>query len=97
GQDLVEGKMTLTLFYSIQGATKTEKDKVNKILVKESFDEQELSFIFEIVSKYKGADKTKDSAKIYADKAKESLTYLPTNEFNKSLDMLADFVVERTN
>lgn len=97
GQDLVEGKMTLPLFYSIQDATKTEKDKVSKILVKESFDEQELSFIFEIVSKYKGADKTKDSAKIYADKAKESLTYLPVNEFNKSLDMLADFVVERTN
>jgi len=40
---------------------------------------------------------TKDSAKTYIDKAKESLTYLPVNEFNKSLDMLADFVVERRN
>jgi octaprenyl-diphosphate synthase len=95
GQDLVEGKMTLPLYYSIQNATKTEKDKVSEILEKESFDEQELSFIYEIVRKYRGADRTKDSAKIYIDKAKESLSFLPINEFNKSLDMLADFVVER--
>ncbi|HSG32464.1 MAG TPA: polyprenyl synthetase family protein [Thermodesulfobacteriota bacterium] len=97
GQDLVEGKMTLPLYYSIQDATKTEQEKVSRILGKDIFDEQELSFIFEIVSKYKGVDKTKDSAKSFVNKAKESLTYLPVNEFNKSLDMLADFVVERTN
>jgi len=97
GQDLIEGKMTLPLYYSIQNTTKTEKDKVSEILRKESFDEQELSFIFEIVSKYKGADRTKDSAKTYINKAKESLTFLPVNEFNKSLDMLADFVVDRRN
>ncbi len=97
GQDLVEGKMTLPLYYSIRDASKTEQEKLNKILGKDSFDEQELSFIFEIVSKYRGADKTKDSAKSYVNKAKESLTYLPLNEFNKSLDMLADFVVERKN
>lgn len=97
GQDLVEGKMTLPLYYSIQSATRTEKDKINRILGKDNFDEKELGFIFEIVSKYKGADKTKDSAKNFIDKAKESLTFLPVNEFNKSLDMLADFVVERRN
>ncbi len=95
GQDLVEGKMTLPLYYSIQDATKTEQVKVSQILSKESFDEKELSFIFEIVRKYKGADRTKDSAKTFANKAKQSLTNLPVNEFNKSLDMLADFVVER--
>lgn len=97
GQDLVEGKMTLPLYYSIQSATKTERDKINRILGKDNFDEKELGFIFEIVSKYKGADKTKDSAKNFIYKAKESLTFLPVNEFNKSLDMLADFVVERRN
>lgn len=97
GQDLREGKMTLPLYYSIQNANTAERKQARKILQKDSFEQEELSFIFDLVRKYKGADKTKNSAKTYITKAKQSISHIPTNEFNKSLNMLADFVVERRN
>ena len=97
GQDLLEGKMTLPLYYSIQNANTAERKQARKILQKDSFEQEELSFIFDLVRKYKGADKTKNSAKTYITKAKQSISHMPTNEFNKSLNMLADFVVERRN
>lgn len=97
GQDLIEGKMTLPLFYSIQDASSNEKKKAAEILNKEEFGDEELSFILEIVRKYKGVDKTTQSAKSFIVKAKDSISIIPPNEYNKSLNSLADFIVNRRN
>ena len=97
GQDLVEGKMTLPLFYSISEASTPEKTKVNDILLKEDFQDSELDFIRDIVSRYKGVEKTKVVAKDYIHKARESLTPVPENIYKNSLGQLADFVAERNN
>jgi len=97
GQDLIEGKMTLPLFYSIQDASSNEKKKAAEILNKEEFGDKELSFILEIVRKYKGVDKTTQSAKSFIVKAKDSISIMPPNEYNKSLNSLADFIVNRRN
>ena len=97
GQDLVEGKMTLPLFYSIQKSTPSEKDKVEKILNGKEFGDDDLSFIFEIVGKYRGVDLTINSAKSFISKARESISVLPLNDYKKSLIDLADFIVNRRN
>ena len=55
GQDLIEGKMTLPLYYSIEKASKSERAKVDEILAGEDlFTEEEISFVQAIVDKYKG-------------------------------------------
>jgi octaprenyl-diphosphate synthase len=98
GQDLIEGKMTLPLYYSLKDASGKEKSKVNKILVQEDgFDDEELSFIREIVERYQGVEKTKTVAKDYIQKARSSLAAFPENTYKNSLSQLADYVAERKN
>ncbi|MCG8650639.1 MAG: polyprenyl synthetase family protein, partial [Pirellulales bacterium] len=98
GQDLVEGKMTLPLYYSIRDATDTEKSRAHDILASENgFDDGELDFIRDIVDRYNGVEKTKDVARDYIHKARESLNPVPENVYKNSLGQLADFVAERKN
>ncbi len=97
GQDLVEGKMTLPLYYSLEKATAPEKSRVNDILAREDFEDDELDFIRDIVERYKGVEKTKGIAKDYIHKARESLSPVPENIYKNSLGQLADFVAERKN
>jgi octaprenyl-diphosphate synthase len=95
GQDLIEGKMTLPLVYALKGASNREKSQVTEILQNDGFKREELDFIFRLVDKYKGVEKTKTAAKEFAGKAKEAILDLPANTCKRSLDLLADYVVER--
>lgn len=96
GQDLIEGKMTLPLFYSIQEVSSSERSKINDILLSEEvFSEDDLSFVRDIVERYKGVQKTNDMAQDYVEKAKHSISSLPDTPYKKSLDLLAEYIVDR--
>lgn len=95
GQDLNEGKITLPLVYALKGASNRERSQVMEILQNDGFKRKELNFIFSLVEKYKGVERTKAAAKEFAGKAKEAILNLPANAFKRSLDLLADYVVER--
>lgn len=96
GQDLIEGKMTLPLFYSIQKATSSEQARINEILSgEEVFSEEELSFVRDIVVRYKGVQITNDMAESFVDKAKSSISSLPDSVYKNALDSLAEYIVER--
>lgn len=96
GQDLVEGKMTLPLFYSIQKASASEQSKINEILASEDvFSEDELTFVRDVVNKYKGVQLTNDMAEDYIGKAKASISSLPESGYKESLNSLAEYIVER--
>lgn len=98
GQDLVEGKMTLPLFYSLKEASEGEKSRINDILLKgDGFSEDELGFVRELVDRYQGVDKTKDVAKNFVHKARSAVSSLPSSPYKDSLNMLADYVVDRKN
>ena len=96
GQDLIEGKMTLPLYYSIQKASSSEKMKINEILAGEQlFTEEELSFVRDIVVRYKGVQITNDMAESFVYKAKDSISSLPDSIYKNALDSLAEYIVER--
>jgi octaprenyl-diphosphate synthase len=96
GQDLIEGKMTLPLFYSIQESSSSERSKINGILVSEkAFTEDDLGFVRDIVERYKGVQKTNDMAQDYVVKAKHSISLLPDTPYKNSLDLLAEYIVDR--
>ena len=98
GQDLLEGKMTLPLFYSLKEVSDTERSRANDILLKrDGFKDDELGVIRELVEKYSGVEKTKAVAKNFIHKARSAISSLPDNTFKNSLTMLADYVVERKN
>ena len=98
GQDLVEGKMTLPLFYSLKDASEPERARISDILVKsDGFDEDELSLVREIVDRYRGVEKTKDVARNFIHKARSAISSVPEGAYKNSLGMLADYVIERTH
>lgn len=98
GQDLVEGKMTLPLFYSVKEASDGERAKIKDILAKgNGFEEEELGFVREIVDRYNGVDKTKKVARNFTHKAKSAISSVPDGDYKNSLGMLADYVIERTH
>jgi octaprenyl-diphosphate synthase len=98
GQDLIEGKMTLPLFYSIDRASGAERTKAKDILLgRDGLNEGDLGFVRDLVEKYEGVEKTKLVAKSFIHKARSAISSLPGSTCKESLGMLADYVAERKN
>ena len=98
GQDLIEGKMTLPLLYSLNEAPDSEKSRVKDILLKrDGFNDEELGFIRELVENHRGVEKTKVVAKNFIHKARSAIASVPDNSYKESLLLLADYVAERKN
>ena len=98
GQDLVEGKMTLPLFYSLALASDAERKRTREILLKrDGFADGELVFVRELVERYGGVDKTKSVARDFIHKARSAISSVPESSWKNSLIMLADYIAERRN
>jgi octaprenyl-diphosphate synthase len=98
GQDLVEGKMTLPLLYSLGKSTEAERERADAILSDgDGFTDEDLSFVRGLVDRYRGVDRTIETAKDFIHKARTAASALPENGYKKSLLMLADYVAERKN
>lgn len=98
GQDLIEGKMTLPLFYSLDRASDADRTKVRDILLnRDGLNEGDLVFVRDLVEKYEGVEKTKVVAKSFIHKARSAISSLPGSTCKESLGMLADYVAERKN
>jgi len=95
GHDLYEKKMTLPLVYAIRDANRREKSKVMNLLQNDNLTNEDLPIILDVVNKYNGVRKTKNAAKNFANKAKKAILGLPDNDYRRSLDLLADYVIER--
>ena len=96
GQDLLEQKMTLPLFYALEKTPRKLRNDIVDLLEKDDIDDSEIDKIREIVNNFEGVEATKLVAKDFITKAKEALQAIPTNGYKNSLSLLADFIVERT-
>ncbi len=95
GQDLVERKMTLPLYYSVEKAPEGVRTKALSILEKEELESSDIAEIREIVSRYEGVALTRQTAKRFALDAKKSIGDMKDSGYKKSLGHLAEYVVER--
>lgn len=96
GHDLLEGKMTLPLYYSLEKAPESVRKNIEIILKKGNFTDVEIEQIKEIVDKYNGVKLTHNAAAEYVNKAKKSIKVIPENIYKNSLNQLADYVVDRS-
>lgn len=73
--DLYEGKITLMILHAYKAATPDEKAKIEAIYRKERADktEDEIDFLREMISKYKGIDYAQEIAEGYGRQAREAL------------------------
>lgn len=96
GHDLLEGKMTLPLYYSLEKAPDSVRKSTYSILKKGNFTEAEIEQVKEIVDRYNGVKLTHNAATEYVYKAKDCIKVIPENVYKNSLNRLADYVVDRT-
>ncbi len=96
GIDIREKKMTLPLIHALSKVSKSEINRVKK-LVKQS--ERKPKSVFEVidfVKKSGGIDYAISVMEDYHEKAKEILTTLPDSKYKTSLEQLVQFTIERT-
>ncbi len=95
GSDIVEGKMTLMVVHALQNASSEDKEKLKSIL--KSKDEELVGEAIDIFNKYGSIEYTRNIALNNVKTAKELLNTLKDSEAKESLQLIADFVLERTH
>ncbi|MCD6522565.1 MAG: polyprenyl synthetase family protein [Candidatus Diapherotrites archaeon] len=97
--DLYEGKRTLILIHLLRSCTKSEREKVIKILSKRREDKKksEIRYILRLMHSYGSIDYAVSQARRYAVKAKRLFNRIniPEGRAKKELEAIIDFVVER--
>ncbi|KFJ43495.1 polyprenyl synthetase family protein [Francisella philomiragia] len=92
GDDLDEGKMTLPTIYALANTLTVEQKKIKDAIEKGQYDINE---IINIVKSSGAVEYSYQVACQYADKAKESISFLPESEYKQAMILLCDLAVKR--
>lgn len=95
GSDIVEGKMTLMVVHALANASREDKKKLISIL--KSNNEDMVDDAIFIFKKYGSIEYTRNIALQNVKTAKKLLDVLEDSNAKKSLELIADFVLERTH
>lgn len=94
GDDLDEGKMTLPTIYALANTSSVEQKKIKDTIEKGQYDINE---IINIVKSSGAVEYSYQVACQYADRAKESIDFLPESEYKQAMILLCDLAVKRKN
>lgn len=97
GSDIVEGKMTLMVVHTLEVAEDSDKEKLIEILKKENSNSSDVDVALNIFDKYGSIEYAQNLALENVSKAKELLNIFDDSEAKHSLELLADFVLERSS
>jgi octaprenyl-diphosphate synthase len=95
GDDFRERKLTLPIIRALAQATDEDMAFWQRTIAKGQQDEGDLAHALALFTKYGTLDSTKETALMWAQKAKQSLTPLPEHSLKTMLTDLADYVVAR--
>jgi geranylgeranyl diphosphate synthase type I len=95
GSDIVEGKMTLMVVHALANASKEDKKKLISIL--KSNNEDMVDDAISIFKRYGSIEYVRNIALQNVKTAKKLLDVLEDSDAKKSLELIADFVLERTH
>lgn len=85
GNDLQEHKFTLPLILTLQNCNENTKKHLFTLLDKEQLDKNEIDSIVGIVTENKGTSLAHKQMLLYLDKAAESATMFPKNQYSTAL------------
>jgi octaprenyl-diphosphate synthase len=95
GSDLREGKRTLPLIAMLERAAAAEAERVRTLLKRRTLLAEEIDEIRRLVLEHDGVEYALQRAHRYARQAKEDLLAFPAGEERETLELIADFVVDR--
>lgn len=96
GNDIKEKKLTLPLIYSLTKVSKREQSNILKLVRESKKNSKAVEKVVEFVRVNGGIEYTTIKMNEYRDKAKQILSLFPESECRLSLEMLTDYVTERS-
>jgi len=96
GKDIEERKLgNIVILSALAELSKSDKEKVLKIIRKKEVKNKDIKEAIKLIKKTQAGEKACGLAEEFSAKAKKQLKLLPQNKWNKTLEVLADFVVQR--
>ncbi|GAM07862.1 octaprenyl-diphosphate synthase [Geobacter sp. OR-1] len=95
GHDIEEGKITLPLIHALLQCTDAERGRVGDIVTSETVEDEDFTFVFDLVRRHRGIEFTVSRAREYIERAKASLNPFPESGIKSALFRLSDYVVTR--
>jgi octaprenyl-diphosphate synthase len=96
GDDLAEGKPTLPLIYALRH-TSGDDQQLLRDAIEQANGMQHLERIMAILERTKAFDYTRSMAEQEAEKARQSIAFLPQSSYKDALLTLADIAVQRSH
>lgn len=95
GKDLEEGKITLPLIYLLRNATSHEAKKVKTIIRAEEISKSDLTYILDLLNKYKSIEQSYEKANSILQKAKAELDIFEDSSEKSALLTVSDYALRR--
>jgi octaprenyl-diphosphate synthase len=95
GNDLREGKVTLSLIYALQDASPNERALVETVLKDRSYDHVPLKEILRILKRRNGIDRARERAQNFTDRARSIIAEFPDSAYQRALATVTDLVTDR--
>ncbi len=95
GDDFQNGKITFPLLKTLQLCSKEELLFFKRTIAEHKQEQKDLEKALHIMRKYGTLKLTKDTAILWVEKAKNSLSLIPDNDLKQALLNLADYTVTR--
>jgi octaprenyl-diphosphate synthase len=95
GIDLEEGKLTLPLIYTLKQASDEERKQLQEIILADFVSTEDFTYVYQLITKYKGSQFTMNQARKHIETAKSLLTPLEPSLFKEALMFVADYVLDR--
>ena len=96
GNDIKEKKLTLPLIHSLSKVSKSEQSEILKLVRSSKKNPKAVEKVVTFVQKNGGLEYTVIKMQEFKNKALELLALYPESEYRKSLEMLTEFIVERS-
>lgn len=95
GGDISEGKRTLMVIKTLENCSSSESEKLRSILVSNSQNNTDISYVIKLFEKYGAIDYAAGVAKKLVSESKEALFSIKSTSYKDSLVFLADYVIRR--
>ena len=95
GNDIKENKLTLPIIHALSNVSKSERSRVLKLFKKAKRSNSAIEEIINFAQQNGGIDYAVRTMNEYKNMAKQALYSFPDSEYRQSLELLADFIVER--
>jgi len=96
GGDIKEKKITLPLIYSLNNVSKTEANKIRK-LIKKGNSREDVQKVVDFVRANNGIEFALEKANEFSQVARKALSIFPVSPSKIALESLIDFIINRKN